>query len=302
MKWIILIMLFNQIASATIIGGFEYSDKEISEIKEGLREWKNIAENAKKNPSADLIPQLGLGLRKTSLTSIYVVGDRLGVHKELQEALLSIPGHAEYYANQINAAWQVVEEGISKNGEAGDGTKGVLHNAQMYGFQTLSQLPSAETVRVLGEFLTDNRGKFTPPPGASADEISWLRLNWHDSANSDRAAITLTALPLTTRPYPKRELFVPGDVERWLLWYNQVKAGRRTFSFEGDPQEYDLTGPVRGPRNPDIARTSKRSGFSETPGDSQLVSLQSNTPWIASIVAALLGFGGYLYLRKKRAA
>jgi hypothetical protein len=35
------------------------------------------------------------------------------------------------------------------------------------------------------------------------------------------------------------------DIEPWRLWFAHLRAGNRTFRFEGDPVEYTLSGPVR---------------------------------------------------------
>src|SRR5690606_19850488 len=72
-----------------------------------------------------------------------------------QRAILSLPGHADYYAAKIDAAKREIEtsEGIRRGVAIGR-----LANEQMYGFLTLEQMPSPETVKVLGEYLYDPFG------------------------------------------------------------------------------------------------------------------------------------------------
>ncbi len=50
------------------------------------------------------------------------------------------------------------------------------------------------------------------------------------------AMLTFTKLPLVSKP-----VGTGGDAEHdlssWRQWYEQVKAGKRTFRFVGDPTE-----------------------------------------------------------------
>lgn len=46
-----------------------------------------------------------------------------------------------------------------------------LSNEVTYGFNTLAQLPSCETVRVLGEFLYDERGYVKLPPQPTLEQL-----------------------------------------------------------------------------------------------------------------------------------
>jgi hypothetical protein len=296
---IIIGLCFIQLGYALNIGGYEISDSEIRESEDGLQTWKDFAQEAKLRPNSNLISKLGLGLRKTTLTSIYIVGDRLGTRKIIQEALLAIPGHAEYYSNRVNKARAEIDQALK------DGNKyppyNYLLDEQRDGFATLSQLPSAETVKVLGEFLSDERGRFVAPPNLPESELNSLRRDWMESPNSLNAARALNDLPLRSRPYPKKQFTHDDDIRPWQLWYQQVKEGRRTFSFEGDPQEYDLTGPVREARNPDIARATKGPGASAVKNTmAQKEPSPSAALWIGGLVVGLFGVGGYLYLQKKR--
>jgi hypothetical protein len=299
-----LLLIIITICSANMgyainIDGFEISDNEIKESEQGLQTWRNFAEEAKVKPSTDLIPKLGLGLRKTTLTSVYVAGDRLETRKLIQDALLAIPGHAEFYANRINNARAEVDDAF-KQGKYPPFND--LLDEQMYGFETLAQLPSPETVRVLGEFLSDDRGRFDPSPDLSEEEIIARRKSWGQKPNSLLAAKALNDLSLKTRPYPKKQFTHDDDIRPWQLWYQQVKAGRRTFTFEGSPQEYDLTGPVREARSPDVARVTKRPGVSSEASAVKAGKSSTHfaTPWVAGILIMMAGIGAYVYLQNKR--
>jgi hypothetical protein len=90
-------------------------------------------------------------------------------------------------------------------------------------FSMLSRLATPEAVRILGEFL-------------------------NDPAMSPVAAKSLLDMPLKAKPAESNlegEKMSSEEIQLWKDWYGQVKSGQRTFSFESDPQEYDLNGPKR---------------------------------------------------------
>jgi hypothetical protein len=63
---------------------------------------------------------------------------------------------------------------------------------------------------------------------------------------------------LVSPPVPTRKsnfVIYDEDIEAWRLWYEQVKSGKRTFRFEGDPQEYNLAGPVAKTAEPAMDRS-----------------------------------------------
>ncbi len=267
-------------------------------MEKGLQEWSELAKKAKSQPSADLIPRLGTGLLKTSQTSIYVIGDRLGVRKELQEAILAIPGHAEYYQNRINIARNWLDKAYADSTALGV-AQNSLRNEQMYGFMTMEHLPSAETVRVLGEFLYDERGR--PETEEMLLKIVDSDGTLMEEPNSDRAAVSLGRL-IANPPYPQRSFVRPSDLEMWKLWYEQVKAGNRTFHFHGDPQEYTLKGPVSAAAvsMPEPGRPVKRPDPSTAATEPAEPSPRS--PVMAVFWALLVAAVGYGVWRFRRTA
>ena len=161
-----------------------------------------------------------------------------------QGMLLAIPGHAEYYAEKLNKDREVLDNYKNSNPGSSGPYLSTLVTDQMYAFKTLGSLPSVETVRVLGELLDDERGMHPPIPGKAYDggEVpnSWL------------AAEALTRLPIVSKPTTLQwNRIYDNDLEAvthaWKLWYQQVKAGNRTFRFEGDATEYNLNGPLTNP-------------------------------------------------------
>jgi hypothetical protein len=168
--------------------------------------------------------------------------------------MVSIPGHAEYYAKRIKAQQAELEDALK--GTSTDRTgiaKAKLLEEQMYGFATLKAMPSPETVRVLGEFLYDPWGLRPNLQQGEYPDLDEEGITSH----SWRALVALAALPLAHKPVqprPNRWVDYHQDIDAWKLWYEQVRAGTRTFRFVGDPREYNLHGPVASGVEPTVAR------------------------------------------------
>ena len=164
---------------------------------------------------------------------------------DIQRSLISIPGHAEYYRNKILSTQEDYKE--KRDGPA----RHEYLTQQRYGFETLRHLPSPESVRVLGEMMSNDWA----PPGNETEAIS-ERL----PVLSLRSVAALSQLPIRDKPFDQ-----PGTVENrmerveaWRIWYEQIKDGKRTFRFEGDPTEYDLNGPAPSEKLTRIALDRKR--------------------------------------------
>ncbi|RYD82697.1 MAG: hypothetical protein EOP84_09020 [Verrucomicrobiaceae bacterium] len=120
----------------------------------------------------------------------------------------------------------------------------------------MSYLPSVETVRVLGKFLSDERGYTKLPLNPTIKEIEAAG---REVPNCKGAAKALVCLPFVSKPLDKDWMTMTyEDVAPWREWYEQIKAGNRTFRFEGDPTEYDLNGPASKQTLDRIARADKR--------------------------------------------
>jgi hypothetical protein len=167
------------------------------------------------------------------------------IFDKAQAALLSIPGHAEYYRDRILDA----QERFKKR--EGEAPWSDYDRESMYGFQTLPHLPSPETVRVYGELLSSD----WVPPGNEIAPLSEKR-----APLSVRATAGLAKLPVRNKPF--NDSLTPGNIAdahaSWQLWHEQIKSGKRTFRFEGDPTEYDLNGPASKQKLERIALDHKR--------------------------------------------
>jgi len=212
-----------------------------------------------------------------------------------QSTLLSIPGHAEYFGKKLTDAHQryknnprdPVENAISK-----------YSNELFYSTSPLRNLPSPETVRVLGEMLAD-------------EWVDEKNPNWDRPPSLALVgAGGLSNLPIQNKPYPfrvgKSRVISGSQIEEslphWQKWYQQVKEGRRTFSFEGDPNEYDLNGITREAKNPDIPRAAKRPSITNSASpESGKPSKPVTVPWVAGAIAVILAGASWIVLKRRKA-
>ncbi len=232
-------------------------------------------------PPEEAIPKLGLWVYQLSSTT-HKERDGRPVFTAAQDALIAIPGHAEYYAKKIKDAQREVERQRGVSGREG-AAKSKLLEEQMYGFATLRQLPTPETVRVLGEFLLDPWGlRQDAKPGEDPN-----RSKFGEGSHAENALAAIARLPLETRANttPAEMTTYWKDIDAWKLWYEQVKAGNRTFRFKGDPREYNLNGPVE---KASLARSRK-----DGPADASVpVAAEEPSPFpVAALAAACAVLG-----------
>lgn len=305
MKFIAIFVLLHSSAFAVKIGNWEFTEEEVAKMHQGLDHWRSFAATASSLPPDKAIPELIIGLRRTTDTSIYLVGDREGVRKQIQDAFMAIPGYAEYIEKEINDAylkWGVFPEEGRPRHRAAYGVK----RQEM--FSTLENLPGPQTVRVLGNFLSDHRGGFNPEKETVEQYIeSGIPENFQAACNTLREMIDYP-------PFQHLVSGATGTLEAWTTWYTQVKEGRRTFRFKGNPQEYDLNGPVSEAKNPDIPRPNRRpdTNLSDPVGSAPQSAAAANTsaakspsiassraPWIIGGIITLIAAAFYLVRRAK---
>ena len=235
----------------------------------------------------------------------YSLGQLPELLTEVQSAMISIPGHADYIAKSIKD----LQTKLNNAPEADKwNVRPAYDSAQASGFETLSHLPSAETVRVLGEFLYDEEGGINMKEGASMPTLDESMAQ--QKKNCNKAVITLSVL-IDSPPVEKSGSLRAEVFEAWRRWHEQVKAGQRTFRFVGDPTEYDLNGRAPKEKLNRIARARKRdsereAGHKKIAGSSDLaepvISLApSKTTPVSILIAGMLLLGSLVwYLMKAR--
>jgi hypothetical protein len=274
------------------------SAAKLQEIQKGMQQMRDLLQQAPNLPPEEAIPLLGLAVYKTSHNRIYKVPERVELHDQLEQALIAIPGHAEYYQNKINTAQENLDRSIEVSTTSGtnrtENLKSVLRSAQNDGFMILGELPSPETIRVLGEMLFDERGVIKKE-NASDNSDAFLM-----QTPTSQLAASLLEKMIESPPL----IDLPGtyfsDLGPWKNWYHQVKEGNRTYRFKGNPTEYDLNGPVRATKTPDAKRSDRRA-ITDSSAETKKKG-GSNAPTITAIIIAVLIGGGYWIYRRKSMA
>lgn len=292
------------------------SEEERVAQLQGLEQWDEFAEIGWKALSRDeAIEKLSLGLRKTSVlrTTPYSVPEKSETHDRLKDAFFTIPGYAEYYRDRVLAARKVVEAvrtGADRSMAEGEAVDR-FNSAQGDCFGTLGFLPSVETVRILGEFLTDDRGWRDIGPESTDMEREWATV---EVPSSKRAASALERLPIVGSPFPPSRWgrdYTREELAVWKQWYQEIKDGKRTFRFEGDPTEYDLDGPAPSKKLERIALANRRDAEREAgrhdatieeaidPAVSQEHAGAGRSALLISAAVVLVALGWYGFSRRK---
>lgn len=166
MKRLLLLISLFSVATAE---DFPLSEERISEIESALLQWRQIATEKTLMPDSEYLDKLGLGLRKTSLHGPYTVGDRAGTHDAIKSKIVSIPGHAEYFGNKITIPYAAIKQAYADGKKTGMIGWSHFLTDSTNTFKTLSMIPSHETVRVLGDMLSDDWRW----PGYEKRQASW---------------------------------------------------------------------------------------------------------------------------------
>lgn len=227
---------------------------------EALAEWRADILNSDILAQNKRIELLGNALMKISMFNIFQVAERIEVYDLAQSKLLSIPGHAKYFTDKIDEARRSDEERIKSVEFTPDWEKypqdseiyqsngwkwfylwANYANACSENIGILSHIPSTESVRALGNYLRERNEpniKCPPPDTGRLAAEGLMRLI------SDGPILSSTA--------------GSEEVGKWRRWFDEVRAGTRTFRFVGSDVNYTLDGPADARTLERINRTRKQ--------------------------------------------
>ena len=274
---------------------------------------------------SEAIEKLGEGVRKTSRLDIYSIDGTGEVSKILKNALLSIPGHAKYYQDKIEFLRVEVLANARKSddeiGKMQDEGKNVVHESDyetfgsMIAFPTLSLLPSAESVAVLGSFLNDPVGRDGKTLLGGQRDRPGNDFPPHP-CNAEMATAAIRNLGIDHPPFPvpkgrAGESMSDREVDAWKGWWDEVKSGRRTYRFIGSSIQYGPDGPasaeiiqrVERDRKRDDERAAGRTKSSSGPESAPQATGIREPLAVAGLVAAcaLVGAAAWYFLRGRKA-
>ncbi len=193
--------------------------------------WEQKLTEARKLPPEERPAQLWLGLRNMGHRNAMDGRDPnvQVIYQKIQEELLSIPGHARYFADEIKRKQKEVAGYPTNTGPR----VSYDFNRSLF-FRTMAHLPSPETIAVLGEFLSDDID--TPRIKISPNS------DWGENPRANSFASTSALSAIGLREPPASTKSYDADPEAHLAksraWWEEVKSGRKTFSFVGQKMEY----------------------------------------------------------------
>jgi hypothetical protein len=326
-RYLLLIMglMINSLITTYALTEAEKDEFERNETAQ-VTLWNINLESSQGKPDEVKISELWLGLRNMGYRKSYP-GHSIAVddiYKKLQSELLSIPGHAEYAREEIEKARLSLGALIYEVG---------YERTRARQFETLSQLPSPESVKVLGDYLDDDRDLAEEPVWFPDGGVAGL------DPNSLLAVKTLNSIGLRDADFPPPDVGERPSLEDyavrdkawrdiwhyeydkrrkeldpWRAWYVEVKSGQRTFSFKGQSVEYRFkpdgtweTIPIANP--PDDAPEVPESSPADRRPVAQVTKEQppgnadkTFSPYIFAALAALLALAAAWFgLRRTKA-
>jgi hypothetical protein len=276
MKIIFFVFIVQLSLSAQAVPELVEAGKKNAQLQAEL--WtKNLDESRQMNKQ-NKFEFLALGLRNMGHQMNYeqnrvFVND---IYKAIQQ---------EFYKddNYINFFTQKIETERAKVAEHSyhSGTRNSFNDLRVDIIRdTLCHLPSPATVRVLGHYLSDERD--TPPPRYRGQD-------WIDcESNAYQACTALEKIGLRNAPVPPRSVQSESNLATWRLWWAQVEAGTRSFSFEGEDVEYRFRKDGTWEQSP-LSKTTKQVRENTTPATAVSVWSSAKVRWSSVIAAILLG-------------
>lgn len=261
--------------------------------------WEERLAIARKLPQDDRIQKLLRGLRNMGhrMSDPERIDRVAVVFRDIQTELLTIPGHSEYVADEVEL-WREEAQKFSREAQSSyDAQRQILID------ETLRHLPSPETIKVLGHYLDDERD--LPPGPLSLPE------------NSSLACMALSEIGLRDAPVKARPGYASWKeaAAKQRAWYKQVKAGNIPFSFVGQKVEYRfkpdgswetiamVNPPDDGPKSRQVAMVEEvRQPKKQRPTESEATRRQADqTPWLWLLAAGCLIVAGGLLAKRIKA-
>jgi hypothetical protein len=203
---------------------------------------------------------------------------------KLQSEIINNSNHAQIYIDQIESMYVPDENGRIVCNQK-------ISRRQLF-YEKLNHIPSPQIVQMLGQYLFDERDK-------SSDD------RFGASSNADFACGALVQIGLRNPPVPRLTGMLPVEAgflkkDIWQLWYEQVKAGTRSFSFEGQDVEYRfkkdgtwITTPLTN-HDPAVAHHKNEP----SPNSQPISRSQSQWYWIAGILLIIVS--GVAWLKRTK--
>jgi hypothetical protein len=254
MKNIILCILLNFLLFITepaAAARQEWTDDDRKKEKNQIALWKVRIVEAKTLNGSEKLSLLRLGIKNFGFRkSIEGHNQEIDeVFHEMQEIVLSLPDHANYFRKTIKDARATC---VIENERSGRIHWGDYDNARSSAIATLELLPSPEVVCVLVELLADTE--------ETSEQITLTHTPdaFGPAPNANLAVGALKKL-IENPPATKFKDVINSDaIQAWQNWSERIKAGDLTFRFKNNPTEYDFNGPAPKEKLQRIAHDQQR--------------------------------------------
>jgi hypothetical protein len=273
------------------------------EVRESLQRYGMILDQVDAMHPDEAIPKLSEMVART----FRLKNEKsIVVYSAAQNKLLSIPGHATYYQDKINAMREQVKAGNLSMDDWSSGKRPY--------FDALAHMPSEEAVEVLGEFVADKFGfVFSDDP----KDLNLPGLKEYDYSHLDYEIDFSVCMPASRALGSIIENPPAGVGDRederqalWSQWWRDVKSGKRKYRFKGSSVEHPIIAPpgadreVRRPERRPDSRGGADSGKKTSAGenDEQLAGEKEIPKWplFVGIGIALLVAVSYFLKSRRR--
>ncbi len=272
-----------------------------------VEQWGGNLARALDSPDSERMELLENGLRSMGYRKSMQDHDQKvdQLLEKIQATVVAIPGHADYFVNQIKQAKADALSSESLRGRNDKVSWAAYNRVRSQAFETMRYLPSSDTVRALGAFLIDEED---PNALDSEDEF---QDTLGPGSNSGLAIKTFRYLIQDDPVKAERTWITPEDKKTWQRWYEQIKSGNRTFRFKEDPTEYDLDGPASLQKLERIAKNRQRDEKREagengrktaatTAKSAENHSGKSSVAAVAFVLSSLAAAGWWWWIRKSK--
>ncbi len=158
--------------------------------------------------------------------------------KNAQLELLSMPGHAIHFAEEVEREREVAQHAEPATRGLARSKYDSLRDRNFMGI--LRHVPSPETIRVLGHYLEDEQDAIPARRPAQdyfdTPENAYLALEALSKVGLRDFPVSGPWDAIAAKHTPEWEDVLP----RTRIWYAEVKEGKRSFSFKGQNVEYRL--------------------------------------------------------------
>ncbi len=218
------------------------------------------------------------------------------LYRKTQDALLSIPGHASYYTNKIESLRSKIKSELYDEDEQGNYIR--EYRDHQGAINIFGDLPSAESVAALGHFINDSEGRDGKTIIGTEHKIDdgfqvncLLAMAGFNRIGIEKPPVNLKQAITTDNMFEY--------VEHWKDWWNEVKAGKRTYRFIGSAIEYGPDGPVAPPTSGVLNGPKKRN----LGAGSAVVLYNPLLPLVGLVAAcALLAAAVWYFIKSRKSA